>query len=321
MRTLLLALGLAAAAQPAHAAEPLQVVATFSILGDMTEVIGGERVAVTTLVGAGGDLHVFNPTPRQAATVAKADAIVMNGLSLEGWMERLVAASGYRGPVIVASRDVAPLRTGDTGSEAAHRQADADHVDANHADTDHTGHHHHGVYDPHAWQDLSNAVLYVHAIADGLAAADPDGAETYAANAAAYAEAIAALDAEAKAEMATIPLDARTILTNHDAFAYFGEAYGVTFVSPQGVSTEAEPSARDVAALVTQIRDAGIDAVFLENVADNRLVEQIAVETGVTLGGELYADALSPAGGDGATYLDMMRHNLGVLVKALGKGA
>ncbi len=337
MRILLLALGILAA-QSANAAEPLKVVATFSILGDMTEVIGGDRVDISTLVGPGGDLHVFNPTPRQAGAVAEADAIVMNGLRLEGWMERLVEASGYQGPVIVASRNVTPLHAGHDDDDEVHAAEPGDdshhaHDDehASHADEheahaeEHEAHemheaHDHGVYDPHAWQDLANAVLYVEAIAEGLAAIDPDGAETYRENAAAYAAELQALDTEAKAEMAAIPEDGRTILTNHDAFAYFAKAYDLAFVSPQGVSTEAEPSARDVAALVSQIRDAGIDAVFLENVADNRLVEQIADETGVVIGGELYADALSGPGGDGATYIAMMRHNFEALVKALGKG-
>ncbi|RAI04138.1 metal ABC transporter substrate-binding protein [Acuticoccus sediminis] len=307
MRTLALAIGLVAA-QSAHAAEPLNVVATFSILGDMTQNVGGDRVHVTTLVGPGGDLHVFNPTPRQAGVLAEADAVVMNGLALEGWLERLVEATGYDGPVIAAAHDVTPLPAGDDDEDA-----DGGHQEAAH-------HHHHGVYDPHAWQDLSNAVLYVDAIAEGLSAADPEGAETYRANADAYIAKLTALDAEAKADMATIPEDGRTVLTNHDAFAYFGKAYGVTFIAPQGISTEAEPSAQDVAALVRQIREDGVDALFLESVADNRLVEQIAAETGVTIGGELYSDALSGPDGDGSTYLSMMRHNLGVLVKALGKG-
>ncbi|WP_226574895.1 metal ABC transporter substrate-binding protein [Acuticoccus sediminis] len=340
MRTLALAIGLVAA-QSAHAAEPLNVVATFSILGDMTQNVGGDRVHVTTLVGPGGDLHVFNPTPRQAGVLAEADAVVMNGLALEGWLERLVEATGYDGPVIAAAHDVTPLPAGDHEEDEHHAGDDGhdddhaageghgheEHADAHHDDEDADGghqeaahHHHHGVYDPHAWQDLSNAVLYVDAIAEGLSAADPEGAETYRANADAYIAKLTALDAEAKADMATIPEDGRTVLTNHDAFAYFGKAYGVTFIAPQGISTEAEPSAQDVAALVRQIREDGVDALFLESVADNRLVEQIAAETGVTIGGELYSDALSGPDGDGSTYLSMMRHNLGVLVKALGKG-
>ena len=359
-------------AAPSAAAEPLQVVATFSILGDMVQTIGGDRVTVTTLVGPGGDMHVFQPTPRQAASLAGADMVVMNGLGLEGWLERLVEASGYDGPLIEAAHGVTPLPAGghdddahadDAHEEHAHEEhaheehAHEEHAHEEHADGDHDreehaedtadahghddhaheehaeadyhdhanehGHEHahdHGAYDPHAWQDLGNAVLYVAEITEALSEADPDGAATFAANAAAYVDAIEALNAEGHATLGALADDRRTVLTNHDAFAYFAGAYGITFVAPQGISTEAEPSARDVAALIRQIRDDGIDAVFLENLADNRLVEQIAAETGATVGGVLYADALSAPGTPGSTYLGMMRHNIEVLAKALGKG-
>ena len=350
----------AAAFSPAaHAAEPLDVVATFSILGDMTEVVGGDRVSVTTLVGPGGDLHVFQPTPRQAGALADADVVVMNGLALEGWLERLIEAADYRGPIIEAAHDVTPIHAGEDAhehdahhagaghAEADHEDARPDHAEAGehedhdadepsgderhaapdddhaeHAEADHDehGHHHHGVYDPHAWQDIANAVLYVNAIADGLSAADPEGAETYHANAAAYVAELEALDAEAKRAFTAVPVDKRTVLTNHDAFAYLAQAYDLEFVAPQGLSTEAEPSARDVADLIRQIREDGIDAVFLESVADNRLVEQIAAETGIRVGGELYSDALSGPDGEGATYLEMMRHNIETLAGALGSG-
>lgn len=319
-----LALGLAASTAPSVAAEKLEVVASFSILADMTRTVGGDRVAVTALVGPDGDAHVFSPTPRNAAMVAQADAIVVNGLGFEGWLDRLIKASGFEGTIITATADVTPLpaHRGDGDHEEDHGDDHGAAHDDDDEDEDADGHgHHHGVADPHAWQDPGNAVLYVEAIAAGLSAADPDGAAVYEANAAAYRSQIEALDAEARALFDAVPADRRTVLTTHDAFAYLGRAYGLTFVAAQGVSTEAEASARDVAGLVRQIREAGVDAVFVENNTDNRMVERIADETGVPVGGRLYAGALSQADGSGSTYIAMMRHNIDALSRALGAAA
>lgn len=296
-------------------AQPIEVVATFSILADMTRNVGGERVAVTTLVGPGGDPHVFQPTPQEARAIAEADLVVVNGLGFESWLDRLVEASGYDGPIVVASQRVTPL----SADSHDHDEGDAH---ANHAQgEDHAGevrHEDDEVYDPHAWQDLGNARLYVAAIADGLAAADPEGAGHYAANAERYDAEIAALAAEATAAFAALGSERRTVLTNHDAFAYLAAAYDLSMVAPQGLSTEAEPSARDVAALVREIRADGVDAIFLESATDGRLMARIAAETGATVGGELYADTLSPPAGPASTYLAMMRHNVGALTTALG---
>jgi zinc/manganese transport system substrate-binding protein len=316
-RRLLLASAAALAfAAPALAEEKLKVIATFSILGDIVANVGGDRVEVTTLVGPDGDAHVFQPAPADAQAVVGAQVIVANGLGFEGWMERLVEASGTQATLITAADGVTPIAFG----EEEHEHAEAEAHDHDHAEEE-AGHegHDHGAFDPHAWQSVTNLALYVGNIERGLAAADPAGAETYAANAAAYLAELDALDAEIRAAVAALPEDRRTVVTSHDAFGYFAADYGLTFVAPQGVSTEAEASAQDVAALITQIRDAGIAAVFVENIADRRLLDQIAAETGAAIGGTLYSDALSAVDGPAANYLAMMRHNLGQLTGALSQ--
>lgn len=330
-RRLLLASAAALAfAAPAFAQDKLNVIATFSILGDIVQNVGGDRVEVTTLVGPDGDAHVFQPAPADAQAVAGANVIVANGLGFEGWMDRLVEASGTTAAIITASEGVTPIAFGEEGHDHGHEHAEGeehshDHAEGEEQDHDHAaeeaGHdgHDHGAEDPHAWQSVTNVALYVGNIERGLAAADPEGAETYAANAAAYLAELDALDAEIKAAVAALPEDRRTVVTSHDAFGYFAAAYGLTFVAPQGVSTEAEASAQDVAALITQIRDAGIAAVFVENIADPRLLDQIAAETGAKIGGTLYSDALSGPEGPAGTYLTMMRHNIGQLTAALSQ--
>ncbi len=305
MNRLLLASVLAIlTAGPAFAADRLPVVASFSILGDMVSRVGGERVAVTTLVGPDGDAHVYEPTPDNVKAVAAAKLLVVNGLGFEGWMDRLAEASGYTGPVTVASQGVAPR-------EMAEEEDDHDHADDAHA-----GHDHHGI-DPHAWQDVANAVTYVKNIAAGLDAADPEGKATYDANAAAYVAELEALDAEARTAMAALPADRRKIITSHDAFGYFGAAYGLELLAPEGVSTESEATAADVAGIIRQIREDAIPAIFVENIKDRRLIDQIAAETHAVVGGELYTDALSAKDGPAPTYVDMIRHNIGTLTEAL----
>ena len=303
-RFLLASAAALAFASPAFAQEKLNVIATFSILGDIVANVGGDRVTVTTLVGPDGDAHVFQPAPADAQAVAGAQVIVANGLGFEGWMDRLVEASGSKATIITASGGVEPRAF----EEEEHEEGE-DHAEEE-------GHDHGGT-DPHAWQSVANVELYVGNIERGLAAADPAGAETYKANAAAYLAELQTMDAEIKAAIAALPEDRRTIVTSHDAFGYFGAAYGMTFKAPQGISTESEASAADVAALITQIRDEKIPAVFVENITDRRLLDQIATETGATIGGTLYSDALSGPEGPAATYLTMMRYNLGQLTQAL----
>lgn len=313
---LLAAPALAVLLSSAAFADPaLKAVASFSILGDFVEEVGGDRVEVTTLVGPDGDAHVYQPTPNDARALAAADIIFVNGLRFEGWMDRLTEASGAKAPIIVASEGVAPRAF--TEAEEEHEHAEAGEHDHDHG-TDGPAGHDHGPTDPHAWQSVPNAKIYVADIAKALSAADPAGAPTYAANAAAYAAKLDALDAEIRAAIAAIPEDHRVIVTSHDAFGYFGQTYGLDFEAPQGMSTDSEASAADVAGLITQIREQRVPAVFMENITDPRLLERIASETGAKIGGTLYSDALSGPDGPAATYIDMMENNIHQFSAALG---
>lgn len=285
----------------AHAAERIKVVTSFSIIGDLVRAVGGERVAVTTLIGPDADAHVFQPTPADSKSLLDASLIVINGLGFEGWADRLVKASGYKGARLVASKGLKALA------------ADDDHAHDSKGGTD-LGH---GRYDPHAWQDVANVKIYVANIRDALVAADAAGRAHYEAAAASYLRQLDALDAEIKAAFAAIPKERRKIITHHDAFAYYGDAYGVTFLAPQGVTGEAEPSAGALAQLIRQIKREKIKAVFVENLSNDKLVDRLVKETGARLGGRLYSDALSAVGGPASTYLDMMRHNTRLMVEAL----
>lgn len=277
---------LIAIASPAHA-EPLKVVASFSIPGDFVRNVGGDRVEVTTLVGPDSDAHVYAPTPRDAKKIAGASLIVVNGLGFEGWLPRLVQSSGSKAKVITASEGITPLRL---GSDA----------------------------DPHAWQSVANARVYVANIRAALSAADPAGSEQYRANADAYLAKLDALDREVRDAVAQIPPARRKVISTHNAFGYFAAAYGIEFIAPLGVSTESEPSARDIAKIITQIKQAKIPAVFLENVSDPRLMQRISAETGARVGGTLYSDSLTGEKGAAPTYIEMVRHNIKALTRALG---
>ena len=311
----ILALSLAAPAF-ARPDRPIKVVATFSILGDMVKRIGGEHVAVTTLVGPDGDTHVYQPTPADARAVSEARILIVNGLQFEGWLDRLIDASDFRGVRVVATEGIEPIAFDDEHADDMHaRDGEAGH--GKHAEGgDHEGHDH-GAFDPHAWQSLRDAAVYVDNIAAALAKADPGNADAFHRNRAAYAAEIEALDSEIRKIVAGLPAASRTVVTSHDAFAYFGRDYGLTFIAPQGLSTESEASAKDVARLILQIRDASIRAVFIENIGDPRLLKRIADETGAVIGGTLYPGALSGPDGPAPTYLDMMRHNAMTLAKAL----
>ncbi|HEY0212950.1 MAG TPA: zinc ABC transporter substrate-binding protein [Paenirhodobacter sp.] len=290
----------------AQAQQPLKVVASFSILGDFVSQVGGDRIALTTLVGPDGDAHVYQPSPNDAKAVAGADLVVVNGLGFEGWLDRLIEASGYKSQVAVATTGITP------------RAFTEDDHDEEEGHQDHTAEEHdHGATDPHAWQSVPNARIYVANIARALGTADPAGAAIYAANAAAYTAELDAMDARIVAAIAALPRDRRTIVTSHDAFGYFAATYGMTFEAPQGLSTDAEASAKDVAELIQQIKSQKIGAVFVENITDPRLLQQIAAESGAKIGGTLYSDALSTADGPAATYLAMMRNNIAQLSAAL----
>ncbi|MEZ5898545.1 MAG: metal ABC transporter substrate-binding protein [Hyphomicrobiaceae bacterium] len=295
-----------------QAEEKMSVVATFSILADFVEKVGGDRVAVRTLVGPEADAHVYQPSPADAADVGKAKVVFQNGLGFEGWMERLVQSSGYKGPLVVATKGIEPIK----GEEDDHDDHEK-HKGEKHDDHAKEGGHDHGDIDPHAWQSVPNAILYVANVKEGLCAADKDGCPVYTHNAAAYAVELNKLNEEIKSKVAAIPEKSRKVITSHDAFGYFAKAYGVEFLSPTGVSTESEASAKDVAKLIDQIKKDGVKAVFVENITDTRLIEQIAKETGAKIGGTLYSDALSKKEGPAKSYLDMMRHNAGLLAGAM----
>ncbi len=290
--TLAAALAILSASVPAPAQEKLRVLATFSILGDLVRNVGGDRVEVTTLVGPNSDAHVYSPAPADAKKVAAAQVVITNGFGFEGWMARLVRASGSKASPAVATKGIKARK------QAAHGHG--------HDDTD-----------PHAWQSVANAKIYVANIRAALIAADPAGKAAYEANAAAYLEKLDALDKEVREAVAAIPQDRRRIITSHDAFGYFQAAYGIEFIAPQGVSTESEASARDVGRIITQIKRQKIPAVFLENVTDPRLIQRIAAESGAKVGGQLYSDALTDEKGAAPTYIDLIRHNVKQLVSAL----
>ncbi|OYW58594.1 MAG: ABC transporter substrate-binding protein [Rhizobiales bacterium 17-65-6] len=303
--------GLAQTAAPA-AAPKLPVVASFSILGDFVKNVGGDRIALTTIVGPNGDSHVYQPTPADAKKIAAAKVVFVNGLGFEGWMDRLVKASGTKATVIVATKGITPRER--TATEPQ-EEDEHDHGKAKGKGKAHA--HDHGPIDPHAWQSIANAKIYVANIRDGLIAADPAGKAEYEANAAAYLAKLDALEAQVKASVAAIPADRRVIITSHDAFGYFGDAYGVKLLAPEGVSTETEASAKDVGRIIRQIKSQKVPAVFLENVTNPKLVDRIAKESGAKVGGTLYSDALSDDKGPAPTYIDMMQSNVQKLSSAL----
>lgn len=301
------------AVSSASAAEPLKVVASFSILGDLVSEVGGDHVAVRTIVGPNGDAHVYEPTPADARDTAGADLVVVNGLGFEGWLDRLIGASGYSGTVAVASKGVTPLKLSEEAASGMPVEEEEEHAEADH---DEAGHHH-GDIDPHAWQSVPNAEIYVKSIADALCATDPAYCADYRANAVAYTAELKDIDENVRDIVAAIPEGRRKVISTHDAFGYFSREYGITFLAPEGVSTESEASAGDVAALIKQIRVEKVTAVFFENISDPRLIEQIARETGVKPGGELFSDALSGPDGPAPTYAAMMRHNVELLAGAM----
>ncbi|HLV27800.1 MAG TPA: zinc ABC transporter substrate-binding protein [Burkholderiaceae bacterium] len=300
--------------------EPLKVVATFSILGDMVREIGGERVAVTTIVGPNSDAHHFEPTPQDAKALQEAAVLVLNGLDFEAWLPRLVEASGFKGRQILASKGVKVRRLADAEGHGEGGHDDHDHAKAHNDDhDDHKGDngHRHGESDPHAWQSLVNGMIYARNIAHGLSRADPRNATYYEGRVSSYIARMKTLDTEVRTALAAIPPERRRVITSHDAFGYFGDAYGIEFIPVAGLSNQAEPSARDVARIIKLAREKKVGGVFVENMAGPKLAQQIARESGAVMGGTLYADALSPSDQPAATYLGMFSWNAGRLVYVL----
>ncbi|MCL2644281.1 MAG: zinc ABC transporter substrate-binding protein, partial [Betaproteobacteria bacterium] len=277
-----------------------EVIASFSILGDLTRQIGGERVSVHTLIGPEQNAHAYEPRPSDARRIKRAGLVVLNGLGFDDWLPRLARASGHQGTLLVASNGIRPLPM---HSEAKHKKNDS--------------HAHHGHIDPHAWQDVANVQTYVTNITAALIAADPEGTNVYRANATRYRAELDALDADIRAAIARLPQERRRVVSSHDAFGYFSRAYGLTFLAPVGAAGHSTPGARDVARLIEQLRNEKAPAVFIETIIDPRLIERIRAESGAAMGGTLYSDALSTAEGPASTYIAMMRHNLNTLMAAL----
>ncbi len=321
---------------------PLSVVTSFSVLADLVQQVGGNRVAVDTLVGPGGDTHVFQPGPTQVRQLSAAHLVVVNGLGFEGWMPRLIGSSGYKGPVVEAAHGVDALKADPHhhhhhGGKDAHDDHDGDDHDHDHDGHDADGHdhdatipagatgkarhaahhHHHGGLDPHAWQDVSNVRLYVKNIAEGLCKAAPADCEGFQDRARAYTEHLKELDQEIRMAVDAIPAERRRVMVSHAAFGYYQRAYGITFMAPVGVSTEEEPSAAVVASLIRQAREQKVQAFFFENNSDPRLLKRMASELKNVTVGELYADSLSPLGGPASDYISMMRFNTRTLMNAL----
>lgn len=290
-RIFAIALTLGAVVPHAHAAEQkLRVVASFSVLADLVRNVGGDRIELSTLVGPDGDAHVYSPTPADAKTIASAKLVIVNGLGFEGWLPRLVESTGNHARVEEAANGVMP-RHG--------IGADADKID------------------PHAWQSVANAKIYVNNIRDALIEADANGGDIYATNASRYLKQLDALDREIRSGVAAIPAAHREVVSTHDAFGYFADAYGITFVAPQGMSTDTEPTASDIAAIILLVRTLHVPAVFLEKLGDPRLIRRIAAETGAKVGGTLYSDSLTGPDGEAPTYIQMMDHNIRELTRAL----
>ena len=292
---LLLAAVLWLAAAPLASAQqdaPVRVVASFSIMADLVRQVGGSRVDVISLVGPDADMHGFQPGPGEIRTLRDAKLFVINGLGFEGWADRLLKSSGFKGYPLVASRGLKALPAATDG-------------------------HGHSRYDPHAWQEVANVKRYVENIRDALIAVDPPGQSAYEANARRFIDELDALEREIKAALSAIPKAQRKVITSHDAFTYFGDAYDVTFLAPQGVGNEAQPSAKRVAELIRQIKREEARALFVENISNRRLLDQIAKETSIKIGGTLYSDALSGSSGPAPTYIAMMRHNTRAIAEAL----
>lgn len=271
-------------------AKPIEAVASFTVIADMVHNVGGDHVHVTSLIGPNGDPHAYEPTPNDAQALKRADIVFVSGLHLEGWLDRLIKASGYKDQPVVLSNGIKTRSMEEDGKQ---------------------------ITDPHAWNSAANGVVYVRNIISALQKADPANARDYQAKGEQYIKQLEQLDAYARAQVQAIPSDKRKVLTSHDAFGYFGDAYGVTFLSPLGLSTETEASASDVAKLIKQIKQEHVSTYFFENSSDPRLVKQIANASGAQPGGELYVESLSPTDGPAPTYAQMFRYNVDKLTAAM----
>lgn len=286
----LVSLALAASMSPMAMAKTVETVASFSVLADIVKQVGGEHVNVSTLVGPDGDPHTFEPAPKDSVTIKQADVVFVSGLGLEGWMARLVNASGYQGEVITASQGVDTREMKEDGEV---------------------------MTDPHAWNSAHNGAIYARNVMNALINADPEDAEYFKQQGEAYIQKLDKLNQWAKQAFAKVPAEKRKVLTSHDAFGYFGQEYGVKFLSPVGFSTESEASANEVGRLINQLKEEQIAVYFIENQTNPRLVQQIANASGAKNGGELYPEALSEKGGKADTYAHAFKHNVETMLASM----
>jgi zinc/manganese transport system substrate-binding protein len=270
-------------------AKPIQVVASFSILGDLVKQVGRDKVEVKTIVGRNGDSHMYEPTPMDVQQMSVADIVFINGLGFEGWIERLIKASGFRGPIIVVGKNIHPRLVFEGRL----------------------------VEDPHAWHSIPNAIVYIHNICDALVSKDPCHKVFYEKNAADTIQRFNKIDSEVRQRLSRIPPKHRKVITAHDAFGYFGNSYGIEFLAPIGTNTESEPCAKDMVKLIEAIKRYGVKTIFLENITNPKLIQQLAHETKATVGAVLYSDALSTVEGPASTYEAMMRHNFERFIEAM----
>ena len=269
------------------AGEPsIRVVTSFSILEDLVNELGGQYVSVINLVNRNSDAHMYQPKPSDAVSIAKADLVVFNGLGFEGWIPRLIKNSGYKNKQIIASEGVDAIKNGKE-------------------------------IDPHAWQSFHNIRLYVQNITQALIELRPQHVKALTKRQQKYLGSISNLEKRLKKQFASIPSNKRIVVTSHDAFGYLGREFNIRFLAPLGLSIEVEASAEDVAAIIDQIREQNVKALFVENINNPRLLELISAETNVAIGGRLYSDALSEIKGPADTYLKMMRHNIESLINRL----
>ncbi|MDO4795390.1 MAG: zinc ABC transporter substrate-binding protein [Brachymonas sp.] len=318
LKTFVLALLIGLGSAWASTAKPLPVVTSFSILADVAQQIGGERVAVQPLIAADTDAHSYQMTPADVRKIRSAKLLLANGLGMESApLQRAMQNSKL--PLAIVTQGIEPLPTHEHDHDHDHDHAHGhDHGHAHGHGHHHHHHHSHGPQDPHVWQDPVRMQTYARNIANALIQADPAGRAHYEQRLAAYQRELQQLHTWAEQQFAAIPPAQRKVLTAHEAFAYLGARYQITFVAPLGVSADSDASARRVARLIQQVRTQGIRAIFLENVKDARLIEQIARETGVPMQQQaLYSDALSGPQGPAPTYLQLMRHNVNALASAL----
>jgi zinc/manganese transport system substrate-binding protein len=270
------------------------VVTGSSVVNDLTRRIGGDRFLVTCLVPAGIDPHHYQPVPDDVQRLATASLVVINGLGFEGWFDRLAKEASFNGTLVIASTGIVPL--------TMHEMHDLGD---------------HQVSDPHAFHSLVLGVRYAETIRDALCVADPEGAPEIRKRAADLIASLRQCDGWARKEISRIPVTQRVIVTNHDALGYFARDYGFQIRAPNTALEDSEPSAKHLAELIDFVKTQGVKGVFLEAGKQAKVVEQIAHEAGVRLGGELYLDGLGPAGSPVDSYESMWKANITAIIRGL----